>query len=332
MASVYRQIIDHPSAWTAKELGGREALTYHLSIEELAAIDASLNRTRHIGIHDLVSPQFNHPVLDVLMTKVEDVVMHGRGAIILSGIDRSRYTDEELERIYWGLGSYIGAAVVQSVYGDKMGYVEANENDKFARAYRSTEELRYHCDTQEFVGLMCQQSAPEGGDSLIASTLAIHNEILRRRPDLLDALYEGYYLAPAELQHSKRPVTDIKTPIYCYRDGLVSCTYGAAFITRAAKVRGEELPPKLAEAMKLFTEIASDSAFHLRFQLEPGEVIFWQNFTNVHSRTEFKNSPDRKRRLLRLWLKPNHPRSVDPAFFSRAEAYMWYYREMNKAG
>jgi hypothetical protein len=36
--------------------------------------------------------------------------------------------------------------------------------------------------------------------------------------------------------------------------------------------------------------------------------------------------------LLRLWLKPNHPRPVDPRFFSRAEAYLWYYHEQAKVG
>jgi hypothetical protein len=332
MTAVYRDIIDHPSAWTAAELGGREPLTYRFSAAELAAIDEALNRTRQRGVHELVSPEFGHPVLDALMPKVQDIVLNGRGLIILSGIERGRYTDEELERIYWGLGTHLGIGVVQSVYGDMMGYVEANENDPYARAYRSTDELRYHCDTQELVGLMCLQTAPEGGLSLIASTLAIHNEIFRRRPDLLDALYEGYYLAPSELQHSERPVTDVKTPIYCYRDGLVSCTYGAAFITRAAAVRGEELPPKLADAMRLFTQIASDPAFHLSFHLQPGEIMLWQNFTNVHSRTEFKNSDTQKRKLLRLWLKPNHPRPVDPRFFSRAEAYLWYYHEQAKVG
>jgi hypothetical protein len=331
MTAVYRDIIDHPGVWTAATLD-KAALTYHFTVAELAAIDECLQRTRERGIHEVRRAEFNHPALDGAMRHIRDVVMDGRGIILAAGIPREKYTEEELERIYWGLGTHLGTAVVQSVYGDMMGYVEAAQNDPFARAYRSTEELRYHCDTHEFVGLMCLEKGATGGLSLMASTLAVHNEIARRRPDLLDALYEGYYLAPPELQHSARPVTDVKTPIFCFRDGLVSCTYAAIFMTRAAQVRGEELPPKLVEGMQLFDEIVAEPGFSLRFQLEPGEILFWENFTNVHARTEFQNSSERKRKLLRLWLRPDAPRPVDPAFYSRAEAYLWYYREGAKAG
>jgi hypothetical protein len=332
VTDVYRDIIDHPSAWTAAELGGRDALTVRFTATELAAIDECLNRTRDRGLHEVRSPEFAHPALDGVMGRLYDIVMHGRGVVIATGIERERYTDEELERIYWGLGTYCGQAVVQSVYGDMMGYVEANENDPYARAYRSTDELRFHCDTHEFVGLMCLQKAHAGGLSKMAGTLAVHNEILRRRPDLLDPLYEGYYLAAPELQHSTRPVTDVKTPVFCYRDGLVSCTYATLFMNRAAEHLGVELPAKLREALGLFDEIVADPTFQLQFQLEPGEIMLWENFTNVHARTHFENSAERKRKLLRLWLKPNTPRPVDPRFYSRAEAYLWYYNEVAKAG
>ena len=45
----------------------------------------------------------------------------------------------------------------------------------------------------------------------------------------------------------------------------------------------------------------------------------------MHARTEFKNSAERKRKLLRLWLMPENPRPVDPRFYIRAEAYARYY-------
>jgi hypothetical protein len=331
MTAICHEIIDHPSAWTAAAVS-KASLTYHFTADELQAINECLQRTRTRGLHDVRKPEFDHPVLDKAMAHVYDVVMNGRGLILLAGIQRDRYTNEELERIYWGLGTHVGTAVVQSIYGDMMGYVEAAENDPYARAYRSTDELRYHCDTHEFVGLMCLQKAAFGGLSLMASTVAVHNEIARRRPDLLEALYEGYYLAAPELQHSSRPVTDVKTPVFCFRDGLVSCTYAALFMTRAAKLRNEPLPEKLAEGIALFDAIIAEPGFALRFQLEPGEIMFWQNFTNVHARTEFENSAHIKRKLLRLWLRPNTPRAVDPAFYSRAEAYLWYYREGAKVG
>jgi hypothetical protein len=325
MTDICLDFIDHPSAWRNDTLGGKDALTYRLIDTQLDAIDALLEQTRAKGLHDVEAPQFHHPAIDGTLAELYDTIMHGRGLVILSGLTRDRYSDEQLERIYWGIGTHWGRAAVQSVYGDRMGYVQANDNDRFARGYRSSDELVFHCDTQELVGLACIQKAAEGGTSRMVSSLAVHNELLRLRPDLLPALYEGYYLAPPELQHSSRPVTDVKTPIFCYRDGLVSCTYAANFIRSAAKLRDEALPDDLAEAIEVFDAIVADPALQLNMQLEPGEMMFWQNFTNLHARTAFVNSEELKRKLLRLWLIPNDPRPVDPRFFSRAEAYTWYY-------
>jgi len=41
--------------------------------------------------------------------------------------------------------------------------------------------------------LLCLQRAKSGGESRIASSLAIYNEILSRRRELLDVLYEPMY-------------------------------------------------------------------------------------------------------------------------------------------
>lgn len=327
MTDIRMTPIDHPSAWRSDTLGGREAITYRLSSDHIAAIDELLEATRDVGLHAVRTPQFDHAALDATLADLYDTIMNGRGLVIISGLDRSRYDDEQLERIYWGIGTHWGTAAVQSVYGDLMGYVQAADNDPYARAYRSSDELSFHCDTYEFVGLMCVERAEEGGTSRMVSSLAVHDELLRTKPDLLEPLYEGYYLAPPELQHSTRPVTDVKTPIFCYRDGLVSCTYAANFIRKAAQLRGEPLPTGLAEAMAAFDEIVADPAIQLNTQLEPSEMMFWQNYTNLHARTAFRNSPEHRRKLLRLWLIPHDPRPVDPRFYSRAEAYHWYYDE-----
>jgi hypothetical protein len=326
MTQIFSEPIDHPSAWRGDQLD-KEAITYRFSSAQIDAIDELLARTADRGLHEVEAPEFGHPHIDDALEEAYREIMTGRGLVVFSGLDRDRYSDDELERIYWGIGTHWGVAAVQSVYGDRMGYVEANENDPYARAYRSSDELSFHCDTQELVGLMCVQKAQEGGISRMVSSLAVHNVLLATRPELLAPLYEGYYLAPPELQHSERPVTDVKTPIFCFRDGLVSCTYAANFIRRAAERRGEQLPADLAEAMAAFDAIVADPAIQLNMQLEPGEMMFWQNFTNLHARTAFRNSPERRRKLLRLWLKPRDPRPVDPRFFSRAEAYIWYYDE-----
>jgi hypothetical protein len=38
-------------------------------------------------------------------------------------------------------------------------------------------------------------------------------------------------------------------------------------------------------------------------KLKQGELLFWNNLALLHSRNGFTDSPDRRRHLLRLWLR-----------------------------
>ncbi|MBI3915681.1 MAG: hypothetical protein HY322_01575 [Betaproteobacteria bacterium] len=51
----------------------------------------------------------------------------------------------------------------------------------------------FHADRCDIVGLLCVRKAKAGGLSRIVSAAVIHNEVLRRRPDLIDAFYADWY-------------------------------------------------------------------------------------------------------------------------------------------
>jgi len=61
--------------------------------------------------------------------------------------------------------------------------------------------------------------------------------------------------------------------------------------------------------------------------LEPGEMVLWHNFTNLHSRTEFENDATHRRLLLRLWLDVPEGRPVAPVFHARADTYKRVYEQ-----
>ena len=55
---------------------------------------------------------------------------------------------------------------------------------------RPTANIEYHCDAADVVGLLCLNKAKTGGKSRIVSSVAVYNEVLRRRPDLIHILYQ----------------------------------------------------------------------------------------------------------------------------------------------
>jgi len=319
MTEICRQPIVHPSAWTSSAIGDKEGLVRRLGAGEVAAIDELLARTRHLPAAEITRADFDHPMVNAFMTEAREAVMNGQGAIILAHPDMARYSLQDYERIYWGIGTHLGVGAVQSRLGDKIAYVHKDEDNPTGRGYLGDQELRPHTDFHEILSLACVAKAASGGDSGLVSSLALHNEILATRPDLLPVLYEGFYHGHnPKVGTTGRPVSPHKVPIYCYVDGKVSCYYHKIFMRFAAEILGQPFPPELIEAMAYLDELATRPDLAARFMLEPGEMLFWHDWTNFHSRTAFTNSPRQKRLLLRLWLNVENGRQVAPAIAERA--------------
>jgi hypothetical protein len=323
----YCEVITAPAAWTNRSIGGKAGLTQRLTAAQLAAFDAALARTRHLKPQEAKREDFDHPEIAALAAGLDATIRRGRGALLLSGVSRATHSDEDMERIYWGIGVSLGEPAVQSMLGDRLGHVQHVKDDPVARGYRSNEELTPHTDSYRMVGLMCLQRAETGGLSRIVSSLAIHNEILATRPDLLEPLYEGYYYAVAEAQFSSKPVTDFRIPVFCNIDGVVSCNFVRDFMRRAAKLRGEALPEKLAEAIDYMGTVAERDDIGVQFMLEPGEMLLWHNFQMLHARQAYRDTPDRTRHLLRLWLKIENDRPICDEILQRAKIYERVYGE-----
>jgi hypothetical protein len=323
----FREVISTPAAWTNHSIGGKPGLTRNLTSAELAAFDTVLARTRHRLPQAATRDDFDHPEINALTAWLDETIREGRGAVLLTGLSRETHSEEDMQRIYWGIGTHLGDAATQSMLGDRLGHVQRVEDDPVARGYRSNHELAPHTDSYRIVGLMCLQRAESGGLSRIVSSLAIHNEILATRPDLLEPLYDGYYYAIAEAQFSNRPVTDFKIPVFCCINGVVSCGYARSFIERAAELRSEILPAKFVEALDYFDKIAERGDIAAEFMLEPGEMLLWHNFQMLHARQAYQDSPDRTRHLLRLWLRIDNDRPIASEILERANIYERVYRE-----
>ena len=310
--TVWRRI-DHPSAWTSAAIGGKEGLMHRLGAPHLDAIDELLAATRPLAPTAVTRRDWDHPAINALMTAVRYEIMNGRGAVILSGFDLRRISAEDFERIYWGLGTHLGQGAIQSAKQDRIGYVRKEEDNPARRGYMLDIELKSHTDFHELLGLACVSKAETGGESGLASSLAVHNLMLETRPDLLAPLYQGFY----HQFGGDQPVSERKVPVFCEVDGKVSCYYHPMFLANAARRQGVALPDRLVEALKVFDGLAARPDVRAQFMLEPGEMMFWHNFVNLHSRAAFTDSSAHRRLLLRLWLNVAAGRPMDPDYNGR---------------
>lgn len=308
--------IDHPAAWTSEAVGGAEGLSRHLSPAQAEAMLRLADALAGKPIESITRADASDPEITALMRAIQFEIMSGKGAVILKGLDISAMDEEKFARLYWALGTHLGEAAVQSARRDRLGRVERVDDNPAGRGYQADIELGGHCDFHEILSLASYRRAESGGVSGMVSALAIHNEMARLRPDLLAVLYKGFPHVCADIDD----LTDHDVPIYCNVDGKISCYYHILFLVNAARETGQEIPAALREALKMLGELANREDLKASFLMDRGEIVFWHNFVNFHSRTSFVNKGAQRRLLFRLWLhaRPGEGRPMAPDFVGRA--------------
>ena len=150
--------------------------------------------------------------------------------------------------------------------------------------------------------------------SRIASSVSVYNELLRRRPDLVDRLYEPFMMdTKGEGGVRYLPVRPCR-----FDDGRLRTFYHTDYFRSAVGFGGESmLPTEDRAVLDLYNEIADSPDMYLDMDLEPGDVQLLSNHTVLHARTDYEDyaEPELKRHLLRLWISlPSRapPRNPSP--------------------
>lgn len=316
-------IVETPAVWLAEDLLASAGWSHTLTPAELDDFDAVATAARALDADlDLATLHAGHadlgaPALGALAERVRDQLVDGRGVMLIDGFPVERYELDELRALWLWFGLAIGTPVPQSWRGDVMGDVRdlgTGIDGAAGRGYTSNQELSLHSDAADVTALFFLRDAREGGTSRIASSAAVHNEILRRRPDLMELLYEPMTVS----WQSNQPLGEqgwYMQPVYGRRGDDVCCAYVPTNITRAAdNVGAPPLRPEQVEAVEYVRTVSSEPQFWIERRLSPGSMLFCNNHTVFHMRTEFLDWPEpaRRRHLLRLWLSlPNGRRLPD---------------------
>jgi hypothetical protein len=311
-----RQRYDHPSAWRPSDLGGKQGISIELSPQHIDAFDQALRKVQQAGINTEDVTRDDFPLDDIAgsVDEWENEIQEGKGLLVLTGFPVHKYSKEECGTIYYGLGAHFGEAQSQSLLGDRLGHVvDIGGKDTRERAYRNSAELSLHTDASDIVGMMCLVKAKQGGLSGYCSGPAVYNHILDNYPDLVETLFEGYiYHLFGEEAPGMSPVTDHKIAVFSETQGYLSTSFLRSYIELAFEETGTEKTELEARALDVFDEVAHSKEFRLDFMMEPGDIAFFNNYTVLHTRTEFFDDDDseKRRHLLRLWLRAWNPRPL----------------------
>ena len=303
--------------WTAAEVPDPDTVAVDLADDDLAGLEAAAVDLAHRGVDPVDAGPDDLPLgpLAPLIDEVRHQVLHGRGLVLLRGLPVDRMTVNEMALVFWGIGLRLGRAVSQSVMGERLGHVvNVTDVDPHARAYRNRSELAPHSDPGDLLSFLCLRPALEGGVSRFVSSLTVFDEIRTRRPDLLAHLVHGFhYHRFGEEGPGEEPITPHRIPVFSFRDGLISGRYVPEYVQIAADEDPSiVLTDSQVEALDLLHATTNRADLTLDFTMGPGEMVLANNFTVFHARTEFTDSPEHRRHLLRLWLAAEPTRPVVP--------------------
>lgn len=300
--------IEGPCVWHGADLQHRtdwiEAFTQQEIDEILAAVRVVMESG--LDVFDVRKKDFPLPTLSSKLQAVARKLEDGPGLHVLRGLPASQMTEMEIRYAYWGVGLHMGVPVSQSGKGELMAQVSdigVRFGTPGARGFRSNHALPFHTDRTDYVGLLCMRNALSGGWSRIASSPAVHNEMLRRRPELVESLYQPFYMSwQGDEAPGDKPY--YIAPIFGVRDGWFSMQLAPSYI-RVAQEKWPELPrvtDQQFEAMALLQEIAAEIELTAPFAI--GDMQFLNNHVTMHGRTAFEDPPDvnERRMLFRLWL------------------------------
>jgi hypothetical protein len=101
------------------------------------------------------------------------------------------------------------------------------------------------------------------------------------------------------------PPYSIRPILYPVRDERVLLSFSRRpLVGSASSPRSREIPDLSASHVEAINALQFVAERHaLALKLKPGDLMFWNNLALLHSRTGFTDSPDRRRHLLRLWLR-----------------------------
>ncbi len=314
MSLILKEKVTGPAVWRGVELADDQSWLHPLSDETLTVIDQALAQVKARG---LTFPHFTRddfpihalqPELQRYVQALED----GKGFLLLRGLPVAAYSDADINIINYGIGLHMGTPVCQNLKGDLLGMVEnvGDLSKPETRVYETNAYLPYHTDLSDVFGLMCVRPALAGGLTSLVSSGAVYNEILTHHPEYLGLFYRPMYYAHLGQDSSN------KAPVFSYHAGKLSCRYLRQYIELGAELQKRPLSRVEVEALDVFDSIIHDEQIRLDMMLAPGDMLFANNYAVMHSRTAFEDyvELEKRRKLVRLWLKMDNARSLAPDF------------------
>ena len=324
------QTLETACEWRAADVADPSTWTQTLGPAEIAELEAAIAKARAKSedMLDISKADFPLPSLGARLADIERDLMDGRGFVLLRGLPRDRWDNDQMCMAYWGIGAHLGRPWPQNHKGHLLGDVTDQGKLPGDPTSRGNElgqiGLDFHCDGSDLVGLMCLQTGVSGGLSAVCNSVALHNDMVRERPDLATELYKPQ---PYDMRGEQGPGRPgwYQMPVFTHHGGRLFVRLIADYI-RASQRHADapRLTPLALEALAWLHERAESGAYSVIMDFQPGDMQFINNYHVLHGRTAYQDdrAAGKVRHLKRLWLE-TQSLSDRPAYFRNRASNPW---------
>ncbi|KAI9776641.1 MAG: hypothetical protein M1839_009447 [Geoglossum umbratile] len=294
-------------AWSGRTLQLDRSNFLTLLPTHIRELEEASEHFKGLGIpmEMLSSTNFPLPTLGPVLNELAKQIHEGKGFFIVRGLNPDNYSGETNVIMYVGMSSYIGETRGrQDEFGNMLlhltdlGSAIAPENER--QAPYSSVSQPFHTDIGSIIGLYTLGEAAHGGESRLASSATVYNQIAKMRPDVVQLLAKSNWVFDRFGQtpgYSTRPLL--------YREGgkVILSFSRRPLLGSSTSPRSKGIPDltnEQVEALNLVHFVAEEHAVTIK--LGKGDVIFWNNLGLLHCRKGFTDSAEHKRHLIRLWL------------------------------
>ena len=252
------------------------------------------------------------------MADIREMLTQGPGFAIVDRLPLERIDGAKAVALFWLLSSLIARPVAQKWDGTMVYDVRDTGRlpGNGVRPDVTNAEQSFHTDNSynlcppEYVGLLCLHPAMEGGVSRIVSLVSAHNEIRRRRPEVLPRLYQPFYF-DRQREHAPDDTMVTHHPIFEVDAGRLHGRLSRFQVRNGQALAGVPLDAEGEAALDELDCTMDREDLRMDFHFEAGQMQFVNNRQIAHKRTGFRDWPEpaRKRHLVRLWLRDHGRRS-----------------------
>ena len=322
----------YPKAWTRATLR-REDYLFPIPqdcLRELATALAS-QEARSIPTLQLTPERFELAACRAFMGKVKETLDDGVGFAVLDRLPLDVLSKDEAKAAYWLLGLMIGSPYFQASYGEKAELLSdvmdlsnygADPDEPLpprlenygrlahgARGDITNSRLVMHTDFSHavkpprYVGLLCLQTALQGGETRLISWHSVFNELLTNHPQLARRGFRAFLQHRQQIQ-ARDETPFMSKPLFTYERGF-RMQYSSRLVRTGYREAGVPLDEETERFLDTVDDIIANGELRTEFFMEPGQIQIVTNDECGHERTEYKDPPDpaKRRHMVRLHLQ-----------------------------